>query len=178
MSTDSMRALALFETWVRRLNSLFAVIARILVMAIVVVIILAIVTREMGIGLIWANDVAQIAFVYVAFLSFGPALQTGHHVTVELFEPIVPAPLRRHLDTVAAFACLLFGSVFLYQLWNLTGRAFADDRMANMAISIELKWIQVAGPLGVALFCLTALQQLISSIVRGGQRRERTGGHA
>lgn len=178
MSTDLMRALAQFETWVKRLNNLFAIFARILVMVIVVVIVVTIVTREMGIGLIWANDVAQIAFVYVAFLSFGPALQTGHHVTVELFEPIVPAPLRKHLDTVAAFACLLFGSVFLYQLWYLTGRAFADDRMANMAISIELKWIQVAGPIGVALFCLTALQQLISSIVRGEQRREGTGGHA
>lgn len=178
MSSDSMRALAMFETWVRRLNNLFTFIARVLVMVIVVVIILAIVTREMGIGLIWANDVAQIAFVYVAFLSFGPALQTGQHVTVELFEPIVPAPLRKHLDAIAAFACLLFGSVFLYQLWNLTGRAFADGRMANMAISIELKWIQVAGPLGVALFCLTALQQLISSIVRGERRRQGTGGHA
>lgn len=178
MSPVSMRALALFETWVKRLNDLFTVIARILVTVIVAVIIVAIVAREMGIGLIWANDVAQIAFVYVAFLSFGPALQTGHHVTVELFEPIVPAALRRHLDKVAAFACLLFGSVFLYQLWNLTGRAFADGRMANMAISIELKWILVAGPIGVALFCVTALQQLVSSIARGQQHRQGTGGHA
>lgn len=178
MSSSSMHALGLFETAVKRLNGLFALVACFLVLLIVAVIIVAIVAREMGIGLIWANDVAQVAFVYVAFLSFGPALSSGHHVTVELFEPIVPAPLRKHLDAIAAFACLVFGLVFLYQLWNLAGRAFADDRMANMAIAIELKWIQVAGPIGVALFCLTALQQLVSAVLRTDKPRVAGGGHA
>ncbi|MGK9055317.1 TRAP transporter small permease [Neorhizobium petrolearium] len=178
MSEKSLRAFALFETVVKRLNGLFAIVACILVMFMVAVIILAIVTRELGISLIWANDVAQIAFVYVVFLSFGPALATRHHVTVELFEPLVPAPLRRHLEKVAATACILFGAVFLYQLWNLTSRAFADDRMAVLAIPVELKWIQIAGPIGVAMFCLTAIQQLLSSLLRGEEGRETSGGHA
>jgi TRAP-type C4-dicarboxylate transport system permease small subunit len=179
MSKKSLRAFALFETLVRRLNSLFAFVACFLVILIVAVIILAIVTRELGIGLIWANDVAQIAFVYVVFLSFGPALATGQHVTVELFEPLVPTPLRQHLDSIAAIACIVFGLIFLYQLWNLTSRAIADDRMAVLAIPVELKWIQIAGPIGVAMFCLTAVQQLLASLLhRGEQRRQTSGGHA
>jgi TRAP-type C4-dicarboxylate transport system permease small subunit len=151
---------------VRGLNSLFTLIACGLVIVIVAVVIAAIVARELGAGLIWANDVAQIAFTYLAFLSFGPALASGHHVTVELFEPIVPMPLRRHLDAVAAVACIVFGVIFLFELWNLAGRAFADDRMANMAIAVPLKWIQLAGLIGVAQFCLTAVLQLGTALRR------------
>nr|WP_245363900.1 TRAP transporter small permease [Neorhizobium galegae] len=161
------------------MNSLFAIVACILIMFIVAVIILAIVTRELGVALIWANDVAQIAFVYVVFLSFGPALATGHHVTVELFEPLVPTPLRRHLASVAAIACIVFGAIFLYQLWNLTSRAIADDRMAVLAIPVELKWIQIAGPIGAAVFCLTGVQQLLASLLHPGEQgRKTSGGHA
>src|SRR5690606_33247158 len=121
------RAFGLFAALVTRLNSLVALVACVLVVVIVAVVVLAIVTCEMGIGLLWANDVAQIAFIYLAFLSFGPALASGHHVTVELFEPLVPRVLRRHLDVVAAIACIIFGLIFLYELWSLASRAFADN---------------------------------------------------
>ena len=168
----------LYEALVKRLNSLFTLFACGLVMVIVGVVILAIVTREMGISLLWANDAAQIAFVYLTFLSFGPALASGHHVTVELFEPLVPRALRRHLDVVASLACITFGGIFLYELWNLASRSFADDRMANMAISIQLKWIQLAGLIGVAQFCLTAVLQLGVALARpAGRPRPASAGH-
>jgi TRAP-type C4-dicarboxylate transport system permease small subunit len=178
MSSPVRRAFGLFAALVGRLNGLFTLIACGLVVLIVAIVMIAIVAREMGIGLLWANDVAQIAFIYLAFLSFGPALASGHHVTVELFEPLVPKPLRRHLDAVAAIACIVFGVIFLYELWNLAGRAFADDRMANMAIAIQLKWIQLAGLIGVAQFCLTAVLQLGVALTRpADQPRPASAGH-
>jgi len=178
MASRLNRAFGLFEAVVERLNSLFALVACGLVVVVTAVIVIAIVTREMNVSLLWANDVAQIAFIYLAFLSFGPALASGHHVTVELFEPLVPRPLRKYLDTVAAVACLLFGAVFLYELWNLASRAFADGRMAVMTTPIELKWIQLAGLIGVAQFCLTALLQLCLALSGSGRtRREPSAGH-
>ena len=159
---------ALYETIVKGLNRLFATLASLLVVVIVAVIVLAITTREMGISLLWANDLAQVAFVYLVFLSFGPALASGHHVTVELFEPIVPLRLRRHLDVVAALACIVFGIVFLLQLWALTSRAIGDGRMAVMAVPLQLKWIQLAGPIGLTQFCLTAILQLGTAVLRPG----------
>jgi TRAP-type C4-dicarboxylate transport system permease small subunit len=163
---------------VERLNSLFALIACALVLVIVAVVILAIVTRELGISLLWANDVAQIAFVYLTFLAFGPALASGHHVTVELFEPLVPRAMRKHLDAVAAFACVVFGVVFLYELWNLASRSFADDRMAVMAIPVQLKWVQLAGLIGVTQFCLVAVLQLRNALTQAGEAsRKSSAGH-
>ncbi|MCB1387772.1 MAG: TRAP transporter small permease [Rhodobacteraceae bacterium] len=179
MPASGLRAaFALYETLVRRLNSLFAALAAALVLVVVCVIVLAIVTREMGISLLWANDVAQIAFVYLVFLSFGPALSSGHHVTVELFEPLVPRVVQRHLDVVAALACILFGAVFVVQLWALTSRSFADGRLAIMAVPVPLKWVQLAGPVGLVQFCLTAVLQLGLALLGPGRtRHEATVGH-
>lgn len=164
---------AAFEATVKRLNDLFAALASALVLVVVAVVILAIVARGLGISVLWANDVAQIAFVYLVFLSFGPALQTGHHVTVELFEPLVPGPLRKYLDHVAALACLVFGVIFLFQLWRLTSRSLDDGRLALAAIAIPLGWIQIAGPIGLAQFVLTALMNLGLAQRHFGQARSK-----
>jgi len=178
MASSIGRIFGLLEAIVKRINSLFALVACGLVLVVVAVVILAIVTRELGISVLWANDAAQIAFIYLAFLSFGPALASGHHVTVELFEPLVPKALRKYLDIVAALACVIFGLIFLYQLWNLASRAFADDRMAVMAIPIQLKWIQLAGLIGVAQFCLTAVLQLGTALTgRDDTQRDLIAGH-
>lgn len=171
MSSPASETLAMFEVVVKKLNGFFALLACGLVVVVMAVVVVAIVAREIGLPLLWATDIAQIAFVYMAFLSFGPALASGHHVTVELFEPLVPRPLRRYLDAVAALACALFGAIFLYELWSLAGRSFADGRMAVTVIPIQLKWIQLAGLIGVAQFCLTALLQFALAVAAPGRRQ-------
>jgi|GEM_PF-4916577 len=149
-----------YETIVKRHNSLFTFIGCGLIVVIVASVVLSIATRQFGYSLLWAGDVAQISFSYLAFLAFGPALASGHHISVELFEPLVPAWLRRRLDVIAASAIIIFGAVFLFQLWKVTGRSFSDGRVALMMIPIQLKWIQLAGMIGMTQFCLTALLHL------------------
>ena len=172
-----MRMLEGFAAAVTAINRGFARVASALVLLVVAVVVLAIVGRQLGIVLLWPGDVAQIAFVWLVFLSLGPALQSGHHVTVELFEPLVPRVLRRRLDIVAALACLVFGIVFLFQLWALTSRSIHDGRMAVMAIPVALKWVQIAGPVGLAQFCLTAALHLLTAILRPGHGRAAQAGH-
>ena len=149
-----------FEWGVKRVNALFALLAAGLVLIVMIVGVTATLSRAFGLNLLWAHDVAQTAFVYLVFLTLGPALQSGHHVSVELFETLVPRRARKYLDHVAAFACILFGAIFLKFLWQLTSRSFDDGRLAMAAIEIPLKWIQLAGPLGAIQFVLTALMNL------------------
>jgi TRAP-type C4-dicarboxylate transport system permease small subunit len=153
------RAFHWFGLLVGALNGVFAAMASAFAAIIVAVVVISIVARSIGVSLIWANDVAQICFVYLVFLALGPALESGHHVTVEMFEPLVPKPFRRYLDLIAALANVIFGFLFLQQLLYLTNRSFSDDRLAIAAIAVPLKWIQLAGPVGLAQFVLTALLQ-------------------
>ena len=149
-----------FEWGVKRVNALFALLAAGLVLVVMIVGVTATLSRALGLNLLWAHDSAQVAFVYLVFLTLGPALQTGHHVSVELFETLIPARTRKYLDHVAAIACILFGAIFLKFLWQLTSRSFEDGRLAMAAIEIPLKWIQLAGPLGAIQFILTAIMNL------------------
>ncbi len=163
MSEPRSRTFLLFEGVVERANALFTAVACVLIAAIGIIVVAATLSRTFGLSLIWAHDYAQIAFVYVVFLSLAPALQAGQHVTVELFESLVPKPLRKYLDHVAALACIVFGAVFLWYLWQLTARSFADNRLANAVIAVQLKWIQIIGPIGVLQFVLTAVLQLVQA---------------
>ncbi len=163
MPGPQSRAFALFKNAVEGVNALFTAIACVLIVAIGLIVVLATFARTFGAPQMWAHDYAQIAFVYVVFLSFAPALQAGQHVTVELFEELVPRPARRYLDHVAALACIAFGAIFCWYLWQLTARSFADNRLANAVIAVQLKWIQVIGPIAMAQFVLTALLRLVEA---------------
>lgn len=154
------RAFIQVKTVAEMLNAIFTAIASALVVAICIIVVAATIARALGAPQVWSHDYAQIAFVYVVFLSLAPALQTGQHVTVELFEGLVPRRARRYLDHVAAIACIIFGAIFFWFLWKLTAKAFADGRLANAVIAVHLKWIQVIGPIGVAQFVFTAIVQL------------------
>jgi TRAP-type C4-dicarboxylate transport system permease small subunit len=154
---------SLFEEVVTGVNALFTAIACVLVAAIGIIIVASTFARAFGIPLILAHDFAQICFVYVVFLSFAPALQSGHHVTVELFEGFIPKRLRKYLNHVAAVACIVFGAILCWHLWQLTAKSFADDRLANAVIVVQLKWIQVIGPIGLLQFVLTAILRLVQA---------------
>ncbi|MZR12195.1 TRAP transporter small permease subunit [Maritimibacter sp. DP07] len=150
-------AFLMYKRVVEGLNRAFTAVACLCVALIGVIVVGATLARYFGSPVIWAHDYAQIAFTYAVFLSLAPALQAGQHVTVELFEGLVPKAIRPYLNRVAAIACIIFGAIFLWYLWQLTERAFQDNRLANAAVAIPLKWILVAGPVGAMQFLLTAI---------------------
>ncbi|MAM61370.1 MULTISPECIES: TRAP transporter small permease [Maritimibacter] len=152
-----------FKRTVEGVNALFTFVACLLIAAIGLIVVGATLARAFGEPQMWAHDYAQIAFTYVVFLSLAPALQSGQHVTVELFEGFLPNWIRKYLDHVAAIACLIFGIVFCWYLWKLTSRAFSDNRLATAVIAVQLKWIQVIGPIGVLQFVLTAVLRLFEA---------------
>lgn len=148
----------------KRVNCLFANAASILAMVVVVSVMVTITARGIGAPIVWGDDISQIAFVYLFFFALSPALESGHHVSVDIFEPMVPKKLRRLLGVIAACAIILFCIIFIIQLWRLTGRSLGDGRLARTVLPVELGWLQIAGPIGVGQMALTALAQLISEI--------------
>jgi TRAP-type C4-dicarboxylate transport system permease small subunit len=149
-----------FEVATRAVNRVFAAAACLATVLIVLLVLGSVGARVMGTHLLWPYDVAQFTLVYVVFLALAPALESGHHVVVELFDAVIPHFIRPWVQHVAAVLTILFGAVLLYQLYRVTSRAFADDRLAVAAITVPLKWVYVIGPIGTAQFILTALAEL------------------
>lgn len=113
--------------------------------------------RALGISpSLWGLDLARYMLTWAFFLGLGPALASGHHVAVDIFDRLWPAPLRRVMPLLAALLTLAFAALLLWFVWRLVGRTFASDPLAPTVIPVPLKWIQAVGPVGCVLFALNA----------------------
>lgn len=148
------------ERGAKAINRAFAAAASVLALAILVVVLIDVTLRLAAEPTIWAHDAARYLLLYLFFFALAPALESGHHVAVDMFDRVLPASLRRYQAHSAAVLTAAFGALLLWQLSRLTSQAFADDRLAPATIPIPLRWIYVLGPVGAAQFVLTALVQL------------------
>ncbi|MFN6953439.1 MAG: TRAP transporter small permease [Acetobacteraceae bacterium] len=105
---------------------------------------------------LWGLDLARYMLTYAFFLGLGPALASGHHVAVDLFAKLWPAPLRRAMPAVAALLTLGFALVLLWFVWRLAARTLASEALAPTVVPVPLFWIQAVGPVGAALFAVNA----------------------
>ena len=148
------------EKAARAINRAFAAAASILALAILAVVLIDVTLRFVAEPSVWAHDIARYSLLYLFFLALAPALESGHHVAVDMFDRLVPPRLRRYQARSAAVLTAAFGALLLWQLARLTSQALADNRLAPATIPIPLRWIYVLGPVGAAQFVLTALVQL------------------
>lgn len=149
------------EAVTRALNTLSAGAAALLILVIVLALVKEIFSRYvLGAPSAWIMDYSRFALLYVFFLSVGPALQSGHHVDVDLFDPLIPARLRRVQRLLGDALVLVFGAVLLWQLSAMTAEAFETGEMAFAMTPVPLKYLYWIGPVGTLLFVLTALVRL------------------
>ena len=104
------------ERCTRAVNRAFALIASVLVLAIVAAILREVVFRyAFNEPSIWALDGARFTLLFVFFLALAPALESGHHVHVDLFDPVIPAPSAPvlHVRRLCPHAVLRRGAVLV-----------------------------------------------------------------
>jgi TRAP-type C4-dicarboxylate transport system permease small subunit len=157
MSTLGMSIDAL-ERFTTVVNRLFVLIASLLVVGIMLVTVREVFVRyALNQPSLWAMDGSRYALLYAFFLALGPALQSGHHVHVDLFDSIFPARLRRYQAPVGHFLVVVFGAVLFRHVLDVTVEMFETGEMTFSAVPVPLKYVYWIGPVGVAEFCLTAL---------------------
>src|SRR5262245_55806107 len=102
------------EAFVRAVNRLFALIASILVIAMVLIVVREVVLRYgFNTPSTWALDVARYLLQFTFFLALAPALESGHHVHVDLFDPLVP-PAWRHWQRISGHILVVFFAAVLF----------------------------------------------------------------
>jgi TRAP-type C4-dicarboxylate transport system permease small subunit len=150
------------ERLTRIVNRAFVLIASVLVLAIVAAILREVVFRyAFNAPSIWALDGARFTLLFVFFLALAPALESGHHVHVDLFDPVIPAPLRWYLRIIGYTLTLLFGAVLFHYVLDTTIDAFETDELSFSVVPVKLKYVYWIGPIGVLQFVLTAFVQLV-----------------
>jgi C4-dicarboxylate transporter DctQ subunit len=116
---------------------------------------------------LWGLDLARYMLTYAFFLGLGPALASGHHVAVDLFDSLWPKALRRWMPVLAAALTLAFALVLLWFVWRLAARTLASEALAPTVVPVPLFWIQAVGPVGTLLFAINAAWLMVRSLAPG-----------
>lgn len=112
----------------------------------------------------WALDLSSFLLVYLFFLALAPALQSGSHVTVDLFNQILPPRSRRPVAILGGVLVVGFAVVLFTQLLDSTIEAFNDNNLFPTATPVRMKYVWIVGPVGAAQFILTGLVLLAGII--------------
>jgi TRAP-type C4-dicarboxylate transport system permease small subunit len=156
------RWLAGFADAVRAVNRAFVALGMLLVAALMLMILQDVVLRYIvRVPTAWGVDFSHHVLTYLFFFGMGPALASGHHVAVDLFEAVVPRALRRFLPLLSSLLCLAFGAIMLWFLTRATLRAFSTGETTPTMIAIPVWWTYAAGPIGALQFVLNALLLVI-----------------
>lgn len=155
-----------FARTVHSVNKLFVWISSILAAAIMIVILQDIVRRYLlNDPSPWVLDICSFMLVYIFFFALAPTLEMGGHVSVDLFDRVLPDRFQDKIFFVGTFLILFFGVVLFITLFNETLEAFADDNIFPAStIPMKMKYIWMVGPVGAAQFILTTCTLFLSKV--------------
>ncbi|WP_029008320.1 TRAP transporter small permease [Azospirillum halopraeferens] len=140
-----------------------AAIAMLLLSIIVVLVFAAGVMRWFGYPLVWSVDLAQLLFVWVAFLGADLALRKRAHIGIDYLVKRFPARLRAALELAlgaVVLGFLLSMTVLGYRLTMMNlERQFGDS-------GISYAFVTSAVPIGCLLLAFTLLGQMLQTAWR------------
>lgn len=144
------------------------VCAALLLVAIVILVAVASVTRYLGSPIIWSVEIAQLLFVWLCMLAADLALQQQRHFGLGLvLDKLGPQP-RRLLEicnTVIVLSLLAF--LLVYAVRNTL---LMHPRLIG-ATQMNASLVHAAMPFGIALMLRTLALQLYRAITVGPARR-------
>jgi TRAP-type C4-dicarboxylate transport system permease small subunit len=150
------------EAFTRGVNRLFAAAACLLVLVIMTAIMIQIVYRYLlDDPIAWVLDITIFLLLFVFFLAVAPALQSGSHIEVDMFDSLIPRRLHKTVRLIGKLLTVAFGAIFLWYVAALYADIVEVDEISFTMLIVPLKYLYWIGPLGAAQFLLTAVVLLI-----------------
>jgi len=151
-----------FEAFTRFVNRLFAASACVLVMVITALIVAAVFYRYvLHDPISWVLDITIFILAFVFFLAVAPALESGSHIEVDLFDPLIPRSARKFQRLIGKGLTLVFSIVFLFFVVDFYIEIVETDELSFTMVTVPLKWVYWIGPVGVLQLVLTAFVQFV-----------------
>ncbi|MBX9840290.1 MAG: TRAP transporter small permease subunit [Xanthobacteraceae bacterium] len=150
------------ETFTRIVNRIFAALACLLVLVIMTAIVVQIVYRfVLDDPIAWVLDITIFLLVFVFFLSVAPALQSGSHIEVDMFDALIADRYRKAVRLIGKILTVIFAAIFLWTVAAFYTDIVEIDEVSFTMLIVQLKYLYWIGPLGALQFLLTAVVLLI-----------------
>lgn len=154
--------LAPIEAFTRLVNRAFAAFACILVLVIMALIVTAVFYRYvLHDPIAWVLDITIFLLVFVFFLAVAPALESGSHIEVDMFDPLIPKEWRKPIRGLGKLLTLAFALIFFWFVAAFYHDIVEVDELSFTMLTVQLKLIYWIGPIGALQFLLTAIVQFI-----------------
>jgi TRAP-type C4-dicarboxylate transport system permease small subunit len=150
------------EAFTRAVNRIFAALACLLVLVIMTAIVVQIGYRfVLDDPVAWVLDITIFLLVFVFFLSVAPALQSGSHIEVDMFDAMIADRHRKPVRLIGKILTVVFAAIFLWYVAAYYYDVVEVDEVSFTMLIVQLKYLYWIGPLGALQFLLTAIVQLI-----------------
>lgn len=150
------------ETFTRAVNRIFAALACLLVLVIMTAIVVQIIYRYLlDDPVAWVLDVTIFLLVFVFFLAVSPALQSGSHIEVDMFDSMIPRGYRKAVRLVGKVLTVIFAVIFFWVVTAFYYDIVELDEISFTMLIVQLKYLYWIGPLGALQFLITSVVLLI-----------------
>lgn len=171
--------IAPLEAFTRAVNKVFAVLAALITFAIMIFVLTAVISRYVfNWPLSELLDLTTFMLIFVFFLALAPALESGAHIEVDLFDPLIPRRFHKAQRMVGKLLTLLFALVLLWFVWKTFHDVVADDELSFTMLTVHLSHVYWIGPIGAAEFLLTAIVDIVRFAQTPADRIDQYGGAA
>ena len=161
-SSRSGAFIGALESFTRAVNRIFALLASVLVFVIMLMVLAAVFCRyALNMPLAWLLDYTIFMLTFVFFLALAPALESGSHIEVDLFDPLLPRSWHKAQRLVGKTLTLIFAAVLLWFVTRTFHTVVDDDELSFTMTTIYLKYVYWIGPVGALQFFLTAIVDIV-----------------
>jgi TRAP-type transport system small permease protein len=101
-----------------------------------------------GGSIVWAEEVARYAMVWLTLLGAGPVLRTGGHIAIENLQDVLPPSAARVMRAAIALTLCALGVGMVVMGWQYMQRA---QFQLTPATQVSFAYVYAAMPVGGAL---------------------------
>lgn len=137
-----------------------------LLLAIAFILFANVVLRLFGSSIIWAEEVARYAIVWLTFIGSSVCIYKGAHIGVDAIMNILSDRGKKILTISTILMSIIFTVLFTYFSAVITQSVFETNQV-SATVKIPMVFVYAAMPVGGILMTIRYIQELIKKIKEG-----------
>ena len=148
----------------RVFNSLENYLLALFMAAIVVIVFLQVVFRQLGQSLSWSEELTRYLLVWITLIGASQGVKRASHVGVEAFVLLLPPKAKKAANFLVLALCLLFWALIEYHSLFILRLQIANNQLSP-AMRIPIWMAYAALPTGAALMIVRYFQVIVWSVL-------------
>lgn len=133
----------------------------ILLLVIAVILFINVVLRFFGTSMMWAEELARYAIVWITFVGASVCVYKGAHIGVDVIMNLLGEKPKKILTLILALFSLVFSIVFTYFSFKITMNVHGTNQVSS-TMGIPMYIVYAAMPVGGLLMSIRYVQEFIS----------------